>query len=139
MTKARKPAWVDKNAQKLKVSIDDVSRLRKLKKTEDEAVIGGSEYATRLKEHFVKMQGEHAMFDWAKPKEERSRKIFEDKSEVQHKPKKLLQDSGSDDDESDDPIGDLLKSNTAIYSKSTEMLKSGTLKYSKLRNANAAS
>lgn len=74
-TKSRKPAWVDKNASKLKVSIDDVSRLRKLKKTEDEAVIGGTEYATRLKEHFVKMQGEHAMFDWAKPKEERNRKI----------------------------------------------------------------
>lgn len=54
------------------------------------------------------------------------------------KQKKLFQDSGSDE-ESDDPIGELLKSNTAIYSKNTEMLKSGTLRYSKLRNANAAS
>ena len=35
----RKPAWVDKHASTLKVSINEVSRLRKLMKTEDEAVI----------------------------------------------------------------------------------------------------
>ena len=48
----RKPAWVDKHAQKLKVGIDDVSRLRKLKKTEDEKVIEGKEYSDRLKEFY---------------------------------------------------------------------------------------
>ena len=50
---------------------------------------------------------------------------------------KALPDSS--DDESDDPIGALLKSNTAIFSRSEDVLKSGTLKYAKLRNANAAS
>ena len=64
----RRPAWVDTDASKLKVSIEDVSRLRKLKKTEDEKVIEGAEYATRLKEHYIsKMQAEHSMFAWAKP------------------------------------------------------------------------
>ena len=48
----RKPAWVDKHAQKLKVGIDDVSRLRKLKKTEDEKVIEGKEYSDRLKDFY---------------------------------------------------------------------------------------
>ena len=47
--------------------------------------------------------------------------------------------SGSDDEDGEDPIDALLKSNTAIFSKSEDLLKSGSLKYSKLRNANAAS
>jgi len=55
----------------MKVSINDVSRLRKLKKTEDEAVIEGADYATRLKDHYLeRIQGEHSMFDWARPKEQ---------------------------------------------------------------------
>ena len=49
----------------------------------------------------------------------------------------MLAESESSDD--GDPIGDLLKSNTAVFGKSEELLKSGTLQYSKLRNANAAS
>ena len=44
---------IDQHAAKLQVSIEDVSRMRKLKKTEDERVIGGADYATRLKEHYV--------------------------------------------------------------------------------------
>ncbi len=52
---------------------------------------------------------------------------------------KVLPDSASDSDDSDDPIGNLLKSNTAVFSRSEDVLKSGTLKYAKLRNANAAS
>ena len=67
----RRPAWVDSHASKMKVSINDVSRLRKLKKTEDEAVIEGADYATRLKDHYLeRIQGEHSMFDWARPKEQ---------------------------------------------------------------------
>lgn len=66
----RRPAWVDSHASKMKVSINEVSRLRKLKKTEDEAVIEGADYATRLKDHYLtRIQGEHSMFDWARPKE----------------------------------------------------------------------
>ena len=46
----RKPAWKDNGEKKLSVSIEDVSRLRKLKKTEAESTIQGAEYAERLKE-----------------------------------------------------------------------------------------
>ena len=66
----RRSAWEDPHAAKMKVSIDDVSRLRKLKKTEDEAVIEGADYATRLKDHYLtRIQGQHSMFDWAKPRD----------------------------------------------------------------------
>lgn len=116
----------------MKVSIDDVSRLRKLKKTEDEAVIEGDDYATRLKDHYLtKIQGEHSMFDWARPKETSGRKLStlsEDKTSAGlGKKTKMLADSSSDEDEEEDPIGDLLKSNTAIFSKNEELLKSGSL------------
>lgn len=53
--------------------------------------------------------------------------------------KKMIPDSDDDEDGSEDPIGDLLKSNTAIFSRSEELLKNGILSYSKLRNANASS
>ena len=51
----------------------------------------------------------------------------------------MIPDSDDDEDGSEDPIGDLLKSNTAIFSRSEELLKNGILSYSKLRNANASS
>jgi len=132
---------VDQHAAKLKVSIEDVSRLRKLKKTEDEQVIEGADYATRLKEHYVsKMQAEHSMFAWAKSKDTPRKRtaVDSDDEALAMQPAKVLPDSGSEDD-SDDPIGNLLKSNTAVFSRNEDVLKSGTLKYNKLRNANAAS
>lgn len=39
--RGKRPAWVDNYAAKLSVSIDDVSRLRKLKQTEKETHING--------------------------------------------------------------------------------------------------
>ena len=48
----RKPAWMDKHTNKLSVSIEDVSRLRKLKKEEGEKEIRGKEYADRLKQYY---------------------------------------------------------------------------------------
>ena len=133
---------MDHNAAKLKVSIDDVSRLRKLKKTEDEQVIEGSDYATRLKEHYVtKMQGEHSMFDWARSKDSAPGRKgtavdSDDEDDDQGtKPAKMFADSS--DEDSDDPIGNLLKSNTSVFSRKEDVLKNGILKYSKLRNANA--
>ncbi len=41
----REPAWHDSNLDKLKVSIEEKSRLRKLKKSEAETHIQGNDYA----------------------------------------------------------------------------------------------
>ena len=46
--KSNAPAWVNKNDREVRVNILDVSRMRKLKKTEDEAEIDGAEYKSRL-------------------------------------------------------------------------------------------
>ena len=127
MAPVRKPAWVDHNAAKLKVSIDDVSRLRKLKKTESEQVIEGADYAARLKEHYVNTMQGSDMFAWAQPKEStrKNTDAMADDDDEGAGATKIFADSDSED--SDDPIGQLLKSNTAIFSKSEEQLKNGTL------------
>jgi hypothetical protein len=39
------PVWSDENVDKLKVRIEDTSRLRKLKKSEGETHISGEQYA----------------------------------------------------------------------------------------------
>jgi U3 small nucleolar RNA-associated protein 18 len=44
-----KPAWEDKGVGKIKIDINNQSRLRKLKKDEDENVIEGPEFSKRLK------------------------------------------------------------------------------------------
>ena len=52
------------------------------------------------------------MFQWAKPQEATS------------------------DNEDSDPIGDLLKSNTSVFGKRTEMLRQNNIDFKKLKNAN---
>ena len=78
------------------------------------------------------------MFDWAKPKDRKASNVDNADLESRDGMTKLLPDT-SDDEDSDDPIGNLLKSNTAVFSKSEELLKNGTLQYNKLSNANASS
>ena len=129
--KKRKPAWVDKHTSNLKVGIEDVSRLRKLKKTEDEKEIKGKEYTARLKEYYQKVQSEHSMFDWAKPSLERGRTASTalESADDNTNPKKVGQlDTHDYDSDSDDPIGNLLKSNTAIFCEKQELLQNGTIK-----------
>ena len=47
--KARKPAWVDESMAQKDVNIDNVARLRKLKKSEAEQMVKADEFAARLK------------------------------------------------------------------------------------------
>lgn len=112
-----KPAWVDKSLDKLTVNIEDKSRLRKLKQTEDEKQIKGSEYAERLQEQYSKIVGGTELFSWANlPKESAS--------------------TGIADEEDDDPISKLLKSNTSVFNKKDQILKQEKLEFSRLLPAN---
>lgn len=101
----------------MKINIAETSRLRKLKKTEDEDNIKGTEYASRLKEQYNKMIGQNDLFGWAAPKA----------NEEEIQPAAEI---------SDDPILALLQSNTSVFSKNDIILKSGHLKFSKMVNAN---
>lgn len=46
-----------------------------------------------------------------------------------------MEEAKASESESDDPIGELLKSNTAIFCKRQELLQSGNLKSRRLRQA----
>lgn len=46
------------------------------------------------------------------------------------------QEATSENEDDSDPIGDLLKSNTSVYGKRTDMLRQSHLDFKKLKNAN---
>ena len=54
-TKQRKAVWEDDEEAKANVNIAKVNRLRKLRKEEDENLISGSEYVSRLRAQHVKL------------------------------------------------------------------------------------
>lgn len=63
--KLRKPAWIDKNDEEISVDISKLSRLRKLRKTEDEKTIKGDEYQDRLQEFYSKKLKNIDFFKWS--------------------------------------------------------------------------
>ena len=51
----KKPAWVDEEEGNTIVNIAKVNRLRKLRKEEDESLISGADYVSRLRAQHVKL------------------------------------------------------------------------------------
>ncbi|XP_023762536.1 U3 small nucleolar RNA-associated protein 18 homolog [Lactuca sativa] len=60
----RTPVWVDEEEAKTNINISKVNRLRKIRKEEDEKLISGSEYVSRLRAHHMKL---NPSTDWARP------------------------------------------------------------------------
>ncbi|KAF7818388.1 U3 small nucleolar RNA-associated protein 18-like protein [Senna tora] len=120
----RKPAWIDDEEERTAVNIANVSRLRKLRKEEDESLITGSEYVSRLRAQHVKL---NPGTDWA----QLDSRLKIDKSS----------DDESTDEENDVRHGykdadDILRTNEDLVVKSNSKLLPGLLEYSKLVNAN---
>lgn len=114
--KQRKPVWVDEEEEKTSVNIANVNRLRKLRKEEDESVISGSEYVSRLRAHHIKL---NPGTEWA---------------HLGSQPKFY----NSSDDESDvEELDDILRTNEDLVVKSGRKLLPGLLEYSRLVDANA--
>lgn len=128
--KLRKPVWVDEEEEKARINIAKVSRLRKLRKEEDESLISGSEYVSRLRAQHAKLNPgtEWARLDLG-----------------------IRGDRYSDDESSDEEIGavlargykdveavdNLLRTNEDLVVKSRAKLLPGHLEYSTLVDANA--
>ncbi|CAI8594712.1 unnamed protein product [Vicia faba] len=123
----RKPVWVDEEEEKVTVNIAKVNRLRKLRKEEDEALISGSEYVSRLRAQHVKL---NRGTDWAQL----------DSGEKM--------DGSSDDELTDDDnkaavvsrgykdMDDILRTNEDLVVKSSSKLLPGHIEYSRLVDAN---
>lgn len=54
--------WVDEEEEKIIVNLAKVNRLRKMRKKEDEIVISGSEYVSRLRTQHIRL---NPVTEWA--------------------------------------------------------------------------
>lgn len=64
----RKPVWEDDADDEERIEITSVSRLKKLRDTEDETVITGKKYTQKLKQQFQKIYGDASWADLDKKK-----------------------------------------------------------------------
>ncbi|KAK7328074.1 hypothetical protein VNO77_22170 [Canavalia gladiata] len=122
----RKPVWVDDEEENTTVNITKVNRLRKLRKGEDENLISGSEYVSRLRAQHIKL---NPGTEWAK---------LGSREEI---------DGSSDDDLTDEEneavvshgyqdVDDILRTNEDLVVKSSSKLLPGLVEYSRLVDAN---
>lgn len=132
-----KPAWEDSDDDRLVISLASVPRLRKLRETEQDDVVGGEEYIRRLRKQYERL---YPMPEWAvqatgKSKTKRRRTLDDGESE----------EVGSDmdvDDENDlstQPLARLLKdadilSRNSSHSAKRRKLQPGTVNIQKLRD-----
>ncbi|KAL8513712.1 hypothetical protein ACS0TY_012995 [Phlomoides rotata] len=119
----RKPVWVDDEEEKTNINIAKVNKLRKLRKEEDETVISGTAYVSRLRAQHAKM---NPGTDWAKP--DFNRRDYSSEDEDSDKESGVMVASGYEDD--------ILRTNEDLVLKSRTKLLPGLLEYSRLVDAN---
>lgn len=64
---SKRPAWVDDDDSHVSVSLASETRIRKLRKTEEEDVVTGAEYTEKLRERFTTTYSAHQA--WAEARE----------------------------------------------------------------------
>ncbi|XP_021762091.1 U3 small nucleolar RNA-associated protein 18 homolog [Chenopodium quinoa] len=122
--KQRKPAWMDDEEETV-VNISKVNRLRKLRKEEDETVISGSAYVSRLRAHHAKL---NPGTDWANLDAKVRTYDSDEESEV---------DNGAVVASGYKNVDNILKTNEELVVKRGGRLLPGILEYSRLVDANA--
>lgn len=125
----RKPVWVDDEEEKASINIAKVNRLRKLRKEEDESVISGSAYVSRLRAHHVKL---NPGTEWAQL-DSRPRNYSSDDEDSNIENGAVLARSYNDGE----GVDDILRTNEDLVVKSSVKLLPGLLEYSRLVDANA--
>ncbi|XP_038888554.1 U3 small nucleolar RNA-associated protein 18 homolog isoform X2 [Benincasa hispida] len=126
----RKPAWVDEEEEKATVNITNVSRLRKLRKEEDENSISGSEYVLRLRAQHAKL---NPGTEWAQL-DAQSRGGSDDDDQSSDDESAVTLADGHDNVDS---IDDILRTSENLAVKRGAKLLPGLLEYSRLVDANA--
>lgn len=128
--KLRKPVWVDEEEEKTKINIAKVNRLRKLRKEEDESLISGSEYVSRLRAQHAKL---NPGTEWARLDSGARDDRYSDDESSDEENRAVLARGYKDVD----GVDDLLRTNEDLVVKSRAKLLPGHLEYSTLVNANA--
>ncbi|PIA45180.1 hypothetical protein AQUCO_01700607v1 [Aquilegia coerulea] len=121
----RKAVWVDEEEEITRVDVGRKTRAKKLKAEEDETLIGGSEYVSRSRAQFVKL---NPGTEWA----QRGPQVRNDDESDEELG--VVVDYGDQDNEGNDSI---LRSNEDLVVKSSVKLSPGLLEYSRLVDANA--
>lgn len=124
----RKSVWVDDEEEKLSINVAKVNRLRKLRKEEEESVISGAAYVSRLRAQHEKL---NRGTDWARLD---SREKDYDSGEDSDEESGVVEAKGYKDDED---VNDILRSDQDLVVKSGGKLLPGLLEYTKLVDANA--
>ncbi|GAA0173066.1 hypothetical protein LIER_26762 [Lithospermum erythrorhizon] len=129
VTNERKPVWEDEEEQKISINIAKVNKLRKLRKEENETVISGAEYVSRLRAQHVKL---NPGTDWALI--DPQRKDYSSDEEVSDVENGKVIDPR---DRSDETVDDILRGNEDLVVKNGGKLLPNLLEYSRLVDANA--
>ncbi|KAI1481668.1 Indigoidine synthase A like protein-domain-containing protein [Daldinia eschscholtzii] len=116
-----RPAWEDSDDERLTVSLADVSQLRKLRISEAEDVINGTEYTRRLRQQYLRLNPLPA---WAREAEERPAKRRRRSSAA-------ASDSSISDDEADEgddeasalPLDQFLRDASTLKEKTSQKTK----------------
>ncbi|GMH13301.1 hypothetical protein Nepgr_015142 [Nepenthes gracilis] len=124
--KQRKPAWVDEEEERTTINIAKVNRLRKLRKEEDETIISGSDYVSRLRAQHAKL---NPNTEWAHLDSKAKSYSSDEDSGVEDG---AVMPSGDNVDKG----FDILQTNEEIVVKSRVKLLPGILEYSRLVDAN---
>ncbi|KAJ6399381.1 hypothetical protein OIU77_020014 [Salix suchowensis] len=126
----RKAVWLDEEEEKTTINIAKVNRLRKLRKDEDESLISGSQYVSRLRAQHAKM---NPGTDWARL-DSQSRNDGLSDDELSDEENGIVLARGY---KNDNAFDDILRTNEDLVVKSREKLLPGHLEYSRLVDANA--
>ena len=111
----RPAAWVDSDDERMTISLAGNSRLRKLRQTEADDIVSGTEYTKRLRLQFERLRPPP---QWAEISPNKRRKLNDDNSASSN------DDSEDDlsnsmDDISTQPLAELLRSTGGLISTST--------------------
>ena len=120
----KKPVWVDDEEENATVNIAKVNRLRKLRKGEDEDLISGSEYVSRLRAQHVKL---NPGTEWARADSRIDRSSDDELTDDENE---AVLSHGYED------VNDVLRTNEDLVVKSGTKLLPGHLEYSRLVDAN---
>lgn len=125
----RKSVWVDDEEEKLSINVAKVNRLRKLRKEEEESVISGATYVSRLRAQHEKL---NRGTDWARLDSREN--DYDSGEEDSDEESGVVAAKGYKDDED---VNDILRSDQDLVVKSSGKLLPGLLEYTKLVDANA--
>lgn len=128
----RRPAWEDEDAAELQVNVAAVPRLRKLRQTEEEAVLSGAAYEQRLRAQHGKL---HPRTEWASLTSAKQRR----KTARQQQQQQRQAGEESEEEEEGGAADVLLRTAGGLLaSRGGGVLPPGMLETTRLRDANQA-